>query len=450
MLKIRISILPIFILLLAILFSACVPQGPGLETPEVETPIFTQSPVETTVPELQPTDTSAPAPTNTDTPISSPTPELAPAQPLKIVYTRDGNAWLWAEGGSPTQLTTSGGVMDVRLSDDGSVAAFLKQATELTSELWAVNSDGSNERPLVTAGELRQVDPRAFGITVNRYEFLPGSHMIAYNTRQVFEGPGTILYNDLNLVDSGTFEKRTLLPVGEGGDFFYSPDGSQIALTTSEYIQIVNADGSNRRHVLDFQPINTASEYQFYPTPVWATDSSRMAVVIPPVEPFSHPIAMSTIYSIPVDGSAAVQVGQVEAMYLPGFTYISPDMRYVLYAKMVGEPEQNLRELHLFNLDGSGDRMLLSAPVIPVGWAGKEFFMYNQGEGSETFIARPEGEFQPASLEFVVMSAKAAGPGRIAFLAVSGTTWTVYLWDGAQQVVVDSFEGMLPQMDVGY
>ncbi|RPI82777.1 MAG: hypothetical protein EHM41_17560 [Chloroflexi bacterium] len=450
MLRKQIRFLPFYGLILTLLFSACVPQGPGPETIEPVTPVFTEEPAETSEPEPQTTDTNVPVPVDTETPDPSPTTEPAPAQPLKIAYTKDGDAWLWVEGGSPTQLTTSGGVIDIRLSDDGSVVAFLKQATELISELWAVNADGSNEHPLVTAGELRQVDPRAFGVTVNRYEFVPGSHVIAYNTRQVFEGPVYFMYNDLNLVDSGTLEKRTLLPVGEGGDFFYSPDGSQIALTTSEYIQIVNADGSNRRHVLDFQRINTASEYQFYPTPVWAADSSRMAVVIPPVEPFNYPIGMSTIYSIPVDGSAAVQVGQVEAMYLPGFTYISPDMRYVLYAKMVGEPEQNLRELHLFNLDGSGDRMLLSALVIPVGWAGEEFFTYNHGEGSETFAARPEGEFQPASLEFGVMSAKAAGPGRIAFLAVSGSTWTVNLLDGAQHFVIDSFEGMLPQMDVGY
>ena len=57
---------------------------------------------------------------------TDPTPD--PGGPLKVAYVKDNDLWFWEDGaGPPLQLTTTGDVISVRLSDDGLVAAFTRQ-----------------------------------------------------------------------------------------------------------------------------------------------------------------------------------------------------------------------------------------------------------------------------------------------------------------------------------
>jgi hypothetical protein len=43
---------------------------------------------------------------------------------------------------------------------------------------------------------------------------VPGSHKLAFNTQQTFEGPGLFLFDDLHLVDADALTLTTLLPAG--------------------------------------------------------------------------------------------------------------------------------------------------------------------------------------------------------------------------------------------
>src|SRR5258708_3174894 len=87
-----------------------------------------------------PTKTPFPSPVATLTPIQ-PTPAFASLSSLRIAYTNDGILWLWQKG-TATPLTTSEGFPAIRFSGDGRVIAFLRNG------LWAIDSDGANERSL--------------------------------------------------------------------------------------------------------------------------------------------------------------------------------------------------------------------------------------------------------------------------------------------------------------
>jgi hypothetical protein len=430
-------------LVASMLASACMtlPAQPG--TVEAPTPVI----VEVTPEVTQPVPTQTDTPVETAAPTETTAPQPAPDGALTVAYTRAGDAWLWREGGTPKQYTYNGQVMDVRLSDDGQVLAYLKQLDDTHFELWAVNGDGTGDRALVSGEFLNNIDPRAYAVAPHRYEWVPGTHMLAFNTRQVFQGPGLIQYNDLNLVDADTGEIKTLLPIGEGGDFYYSPDGSQIALTTSETIVLVNADGTNRRRALEFQPVNTASEYQFYPAPVWSPDSSRLMVVIPPQDPWSRPLAPSTLYHLPVDGTPAVQMMNIEAMYVPGYQLISPDLQYLVYTKEVGAPEENLREVRIVRLSDLSDSLVQTGTLLmSYGWLTPGLFVFTGGETTETYFSTTEliapvllgsggAQFTTSSSEKVVY-------------AMGNTTWTLNLLSEGATQLIDTFDGNLPVIDL--
>ena len=108
-------------------------------------------------------------------------------------------------------------------------------------------------------------------------------------------------------MDAESGEISLLLKAGEGGNFYYSPDGQQIALVTPEDISLINANLSNRRgSVLEYIPVITYSEYLYYAEPAWSPDSSHLLVDIPPEDPMKQPPDSHSIFRIPADGSQPV------------------------------------------------------------------------------------------------------------------------------------------------
>jgi len=200
-------------------------------------------------------------------------PEITPEPPpfLRIVFVKDYDVWYWEEGGAPIQLTTLGDVFNANLSDDGAVVAFTRGPDWYHQELFAINSDGSGLRPLITSATLAGyvTHPDAISAMVYRMDWEPGTHNVAFNTRLTFDGPGLVLNDDLHLVDADTATLTTVLPAGQGGDFYYSPNGNQIALVTATEIIMANSDGTNRQVVLSFPVVIPYSEYNYYPPLTW-------------------------------------------------------------------------------------------------------------------------------------------------------------------------------------
>jgi hypothetical protein len=385
------------------------PAGTSVEPGIVETHVaatFTALASIPTQPNPTATLTSEPTSTDTSTPEPSPTLSTPTAIPrvLQVVYIKDGKVFFWKKEQVPLQLTTSGQAYEVKLSSDGVVAAFTRRVDDLHSELWAVNTDGSDERRLVSVAdldamgaELQVKDLKA--IAPYHFAWIPGTHTLAYNTREVFDGPGLLLTDDLRLVNTNTLEKYTFLPPGKGGEFSYSPDGSQIAISTTTTISLIDADGSNRRSdLLVYDKVLTYSEYEYYAKPVWASDSSALRVAIPPKDALAQPPLPTILWEIPTDGSPAVQLGSVTGMpFFSAPVKFSPDLSHIAYLKLVDDPADNRHELHIADPDGSGDIVYDVATLLQFqAWApDSSHFVFSIEDRGAFQLGEIGGNFTP-------------------------------------------------------
>jgi len=364
------------------------------------TPAETQVAATFTSPAL---DEATIAPTTTES-VAAPTetPEITPESVgLRVVYANNNAIYLWQEGQPPKPITGYGGpIYSLDLSDDGQLVAFTRYVGDVQTEIWAVNINGTNEHLLVSVDDFQAFDPDALAVVPYHMGWVPGSHLLAYNTNQIFDGPQWGLYNDLRLVDADTLAQSTLLQPGEGGEFYYSPDGSQIAITTATTISLINADGSNLRpDVLQYEPVLTYSEYQYYAKPNWLSDSSGLKVIIPPVDSLSDPRPPTTLWDIPLDGSQAVKTGEIITMpFFANSTAYAPDLTKIAYLIESGEPAQNIHELHFVNPDGSGDQIFHAEPQLNfAGWAqDSSHFAIKIGENQTLQTGQVGSPYQPA------------------------------------------------------
>jgi len=281
-------------------------------------------------------------------PVFTPVPvgEYAAPAGLRVAFVRNGQVWLWTSGeGDALPLTgLADDYNELKFSDDGDILAFRRG-----DDLWVIGSDGTGQRLLVSAEDFAGMGPAGEEAALNRFEWIPGTHRVAFNTRQRMPF-GQVLNHDLHVVDADTEELVPLLPSGEGGEFHYSPDGHQVALVTPGKISLVDASGGNRRDgVLLHTPVVTHSEYKYYAQPVWAPDSSALQVAIPPADLTARQVQPMTIWRIPAGREPARLVASVETVPLLGSDAIkfSPDLTFVSYAQMRGEDTEPQGEFRL-------------------------------------------------------------------------------------------------------
>jgi len=343
--------LPLLALLLsvtALLFTACgtlevgfvsptaMPDGAGRST--VVAPTSEDTPlIPPKTPTSVPDDYVLPTPEPAFTPVPSDT-YPAPAG-LHVAFVKDGDIWLWtaeereATGGRRLSALTSAGdgIDTVKISDDGEIVAFRRG-----DELWTINSDGTGERQLLGAEDFdaMETEPAGAEVRPGRFEWIPGTHTLAFNTRLRLEARD-VLADDLRLVDADTLAQTILLPPGEGGQFHYSPDGSQIAIVTTGDISLINAGGGNRRDsVLTYARVAMYSEDDYYVQPTWAADGSSLMVAIPPADPHAKPVQPTTIWRIPTDGTPASLITDIAAFPEKGAVAFSHGLTYVAYVEL--------------------------------------------------------------------------------------------------------------------
>jgi hypothetical protein len=299
-------------------------------------------------------------------------PAAVPSTGMRLVYTDAGrNLWIWFEGGITRQLVKTGDVNEGRISTDGSQIAYIRTQNFKKFSVWEINADGSNDHQVLSEDDLDVMKNNKDAIGAQPYviDWIPGKHSLAFVTSPIFDGPGLQVNDDLWELNTDTGSLSLLLEPGQGGIFYYSPDGKQIALVTPKTISLIDADGGNRRDsVLKFTPVKTFSEFLYYPTPKWAPDSNLLFVAIPPKDALATPRQKTTLYAISTDGSPAVKIGSVTTAPLlaPEF---SPDTTRMIYVKEHGDASDNQRELHIADANGSGDTVYLTAEVDFGGWA---------------------------------------------------------------------------------
>lgn len=319
-----------------------------------------------------PTDTPEPEATATATPEP-----VGPAE-LRLVYNdTNGHLWVWSEGSTPLQIISTGDVSDVRISSDGEWIAFVRRTSGGADvSLWSVRFNGSEERLLVSHADFNAMplhpetsSDYVLSIEPFQIEFIPGTHTLAFNTYPTFEGPGFFDNKDLWLVDVETGIRSNLLAAGQAGHFYYSPDGSQIALVTPEDVSLINADGSNRRaSILTYPMVYTYSEYAYHAAPVWSPDSAFLRVIIPPQDSLGDPSALGQIYQIPTDGTPAALLGNLALGPLRHGNF-SPDLNKIAYMQQVGAAVDNTWSINFANYDGSASSEFARGQINFLTWA---------------------------------------------------------------------------------
>jgi hypothetical protein len=353
------------------------------------TPVFSPQPV-------SPTATLQPAQNNGS--ISS-TLDSSSAGSLRLVYLQNQDIYLWSGGGNSRQLTHGEQVQQLHVSLDGQLVAYTRQVDQFHQELWVTSIDGSGEHRLISVDEFSAIDPRALAVVPDTFAWIPGTHLLAFNTRQIIQGPGTARYDDLNLVNADSGQMQILLAPSLGGEFFPSPDGTQMAVSSPTSISLIDRNGANlRSDVLDYLPVTTYSEYRYDAQPVWETDSSGLLAAIPPPDPLAVPLKQTTLWQVPIDGSKAKQLGSVATGSFFGMdVFYSPDLSHILYLGSSGNPDQNLRALHISKPDGSQDSVYITATGITInGWAPDSLhFAFSLGNPGILQLGQIGGKFQP-------------------------------------------------------
>jgi len=462
----------VFLLLLfSLTLAACGPIAPDLSSEENQAQLATMVAATVEAALGAPAD-SEPAPAAEET---APEDEAAPTEAapevaapasypdfdgLRVAYIKDGNVYVWTEGGSSTGLTSTGDAIRVFISDDGNYVAYEREFANapFTTELWMVNSDGSALEPrlLVSQAEmnaLQDASPfaNADGFGFDQVAWRPGTHILAYSTVPRFMGPGYAPSHDLHTIDADTLTKETIFDFGEGGIFTFSPDGTQVALSTPESISLANADGSNlRTNVLTYPIVSTYSEYQYHPSPIWAADSLSLRVGISPEDPLAETPQPTALWYLPVDGSAPTQLSTIQTLSLAWPDKIfSPDMSLIAYPQRIGEPTDNQSELHVAYADGSNDYVVASGGIIEFyGWSpdGTRFVYADDA----IYLGSISGDvFTVASLRQTMHKVQWVDASRLIFIYDYAGTIELRIsdQDGERHALIDTLTDQLANFD---
>ncbi len=201
---------------------------------------------------------------------------------------------------------------------------------------------------------------------------------------------GSNARDDLYRVNIQTMQSERIFPPREGGRFTISPNGQWIAITypgtygnRDGRISVLNAATLDKRDIFSFVGVSTGSEYRFYPTIYWQTDSAAFRVAIPDADLIYDEINKQTeLWRMTIDG-VTQQIGIIPASFFgqPGW---SSDASQITYLRRVGNIEDNQFELIVANGNGENPITYLTAQTglfEPPQWIpGTTRFGYTFGE----------------------------------------------------------------------
>jgi hypothetical protein len=243
-----------------------------------------------------------------------------------------------------------------------------------------------------------------------------------------------------------------LLPPGQGGEFYYAPDGRQVAVVTAASISLLDADGGNRRDVFNYAPVSTYSEFQYYAQPVWAADSASLRVAIPPADPLAQPSQPSAIWRIPTDQTPASLLGNFAAGLQGQFAF-APDLNQVAYLALPeGVLPGGAESLLLMNLD-SGETVTYYAGAYQVyGWApdSQHLAFLSGSQLPQAQIGQPGGAAVLAhgSADVAAIDVSWVDAQHYVYLAQSVQGWSILLGQvGASSVLLADLAGAPPAYD---
>jgi len=344
-----------------------------------ETPPSGGGPEETAT--LEPTQALTATPTATAT---------TPPPHLRVAFVSGGSPWMVEPPAAPFQLSTVTGVDAVDISDDGMVVAYIRHISySQPAELRAVNSNGTNDRVLLTSaqvGGLETLPSGASFVDLFRLTWIPGTHNLLINTLAQYEGPGLARFDDLFMVNAETGVLTTVFTAGNAGEIWPSPDGTKMVISRGTYLSLANIDGTGViPNIITFPSIITYSEYQYYPEAVWKADSSQFGVIIASEDPLA-PVTSGAIWLVNASTGAASLASTLNGNFFFPRAVLSPTLDHVGYVVTTGSPP--VSDSYVSLLDGSFGLHLGSASNTGVDTFSPDgqWFTYYVGSSTTDYV----------------------------------------------------------------
>jgi hypothetical protein len=160
-------------------------------------------------------------------------------------------------------------------SDDGEVMLVSATSPEFDSLVFAYRDGELNE--VLGADDLLALRDEEFrdGATLYNPAFVPGTHIVLFNTEILSDAEGIYVEVPLDLwsldLDSG--ELTEILPYGEAGQFEIAPDGQSVVLLGNGFIRQIGIDGSNPRDLFEGTVAIGLGHGLGYPDFAWDNDA---------------------------------------------------------------------------------------------------------------------------------------------------------------------------------
>jgi hypothetical protein len=180
----------------------------------------------------------------------------------------------------------------------------------------------------------------------------------------------------------GTDARLVSTQADEGGALWFAPNGSLLAVSTKDHIDVVDLGTSISTTVVTYPPLADA----YFPEVVWSPDSFGFKTVIPP----QTESGQAELLFVFTDGTQASLAKFALISLAESLPYLSLDGGYLIYAAKVSDGKESL-----YLMDSSGATKPYGEPgkrVRAYGWLpDAKHFVYVQENPNRVFLGDVAG-----------------------------------------------------------
>ncbi len=328
------------------------------------------TPTPTASPLVTPTVTALPPAPTVPVPTAAP---VATPDGLAVAFVADGTLWLWRAKVDPVPLTRADAFPSPQLSDDGGWIAFSREGSATI-----IAADGANEQAVNVEGAVDQFVWRP-GVAEL---YLTSAGSAGTTVSRVDPADGIVIALGAFAADSAVT---------------FSPDGTHLAITAPDHLQLTDAEGAPVGEPLEYPAVAVSDTQRWRPTPVWIDDATVRVFTITE----TGVNAETVIWEIGVE-KAAQEVARQGGAAFGGL--LSPDGNQLLFVR-------NDQTLGLWDIaTGEARQALDAAGASAVAWTpDSQSYVYTGIDPLQPFIigvapdavARPVGTGPVMSLNWL-------------------------------------------------